>query len=87
MLWEPIHALAAIFNLHHSEGPHRFIPLKKLIRMVENAGFIIEKTETTVLIPAGPGWLTRLGERIEIHTRNSLMPLLGLRRVIIGIKR
>jgi hypothetical protein len=51
--------------------------------MVQDAGFIIEENETTVLVPGGPEWLVSLGERIEERTRHSLMPLLGLRRVLI----
>ncbi|NJP06938.1 MAG: class I SAM-dependent methyltransferase [Chloroflexaceae bacterium] len=82
-LWEPVHALAAITGLHHSEGPHRFLHFGDLIRMVVAAGFVIERLETTVLIPGGPKMLVRLGEWIEARTRSSLMPWLGLRRVLI----
>jgi SAM-dependent methyltransferase len=86
VLWEPIHALAAIVGYHHSEGPHRFIPYRRLLSMVEDAGFTIVTIETTVLVPGGPKILIKLGEWIEKHTRNSLMPLLGLRRIVIGHK-
>lgn len=87
VLWEPVHALAAVTGFHHSEGPHRFIRYQRLRRMIEAAGFVIEKTETTVLIPGGPKFLVRAGEWIEEHTRHTLMPLLGLRRIFIGRKR
>lgn len=86
ILWEPIHAFAAIVKLHHSEGPHRFIRYQRLRHMIETAGFEIENAETTVLIPAGPGPLIRLGEWIETRTRRWLMPLIGLRRVIVARK-
>jgi len=87
VLWEPVHALAAITGLHHSEGPHRFIRYRRLVDMVERAGFVIEKAETTVLIPGGPEWLVKLGERIEARTKNTLMPWLGLRRVLVCRKK
>ncbi len=87
VVWEPVHALAAITGLHHSEGPHRFVRYARLRRMVAAAGFTIEHAETTVFIPGGPAWLVRLGEWIEAHTRRSLMPWLGLRRVLICRKR
>lgn len=87
VIWEPVHALAAITGYHHSEGPHRFITYRRLLQMVENAGFAIERTRTTVLIPGGPQILIKLGEWIERHTQNWLMPLLGLRRIVIGRKR
>jgi SAM-dependent methyltransferase len=87
VLWEPIHALAAITTLHHSEGPHRFIPVRRLKKMIADAGFVIEKYETTVLIPGGPDFLIKFGIWIERHTRRWLMPLLGLRRVMICRKQ
>jgi SAM-dependent methyltransferase len=86
VLWEPVHALAAIFKWHHSEGPHRFIRFNRLRAMVRQAGFAIEREETTVLVPGGPKFLVKLGEWLEARSRRSLMPLFGLRRVIIGRK-
>jgi len=86
VLWEPIHAIASMLNLHHSEGPHRFIRLSALEPMIERAGFRIVRSETTVLVPGGPAALVRIGEWIEKHTRSTLMPLLGLRRVIFAIR-
>jgi SAM-dependent methyltransferase len=83
VLWEPVHALAAITGWHHSEGPHRFIRYRRLLKMVEAAGFHVERAETTVLIPGGPAFLIKVGEWLEEHTRNSLMPWIGLRRVLI----
>jgi SAM-dependent methyltransferase len=86
ILWEPIHALAAITELHHSEGPHRFLGYRRLLRCVQQAGFEIEARETTVLIPGGPTWLVKWGEWIERHSRHWLMPIVGLRRIVIGRK-
>jgi hypothetical protein len=78
-----VHALAAITGLHHSEGPHRFLRYGRLRRMVQQAGFVVEEDETTVLVPGGPDFLVSLGERIEKRTRRTLMPWLGLRRVLV----
>jgi SAM-dependent methyltransferase len=86
VLWEPIHAFAAVFKLHHSEGPHRFLSLKKIKKYILNAGFEIEALETTVLVPAGPRLFTQIGEWIERRTQGWLMPILGLRRVVIARK-
>ena len=84
VFWEPMHALAAITNLHHSEGPHRFVRYGKLQQYVRDAGFIIEHEETTVLIPAGPDWFIRFGGWVEDWTKNWLVPLIGLRRIIVA---
>ena len=83
VLWEPVHALAAVTGLHHSEGPHRFIRYKRLLEMVEQAGFQVEHAETNVLIPEGPGWMIKLGEWLEARTQHSLMPWIGLRRMLV----
>lgn len=87
VLWEPVHALAAITGYHHSEGPHRFVRYRRLLQMIEASGFQIEKDETTVLVPGGPSWLIRIGEWIETRSRHTLMPVLGLRRVLVCRKR
>lgn len=87
ILWEPFHWIAAILNIHHSEGPHRFIHKKKLRRFIKEAGLIISKEETTVFIPAGPQIFIKFGEWFERKFKNSLMPYLGLRRIFICIKQ
>jgi ubiquinone/menaquinone biosynthesis C-methylase UbiE len=83
VLWEPMHALAAITGLHHSEGPHRFIRYRRLTEMVEQGGFQIEHAETNVLIPAGPRWLVRFGAWLEDRVPDSLIHCVGLRRMLI----
>jgi SAM-dependent methyltransferase len=81
--WEPMHALAAVTGLHHSEGPHRFQRFERLKQMIWDAGFTIEHAETTVLIPAGPDWFIEMGGWIEDRTKDTLMPRIGLRRLFI----
>jgi hypothetical protein len=54
--------------------------------MIRAAGFTIEHSETTVLVPAGPDWLIQLGDWIETRTKETLMPWIGLRRILIGRK-
>ena len=84
--WEPVHALAAITRLHHSEGPHRFIRFGRLLRMVRAAGFRVDTAETHVLVPGGPRVLVKLGDWVEKRTRHTLMPVLGLRRILVCTK-
>ncbi len=87
ILWEPIHSLAAIFNIHHSEGPHRFLRRRSMHKFIKEAGMNIEKEEATVFIPAGPKFLIKFGEWVERNFKNTLMPLLGLRRIFICRKQ
>ena len=83
VLWEPVHALAAVAGLHHSEGPHRFIQYGKLLAMVEGAGFRIAHKETNVLVPGGPRWIVGLGYWMEQRATDWLMGLVGLRRMLV----
>lgn len=83
VLWEPVHALAAITGLHHSEGPHRFVPQRRLRSALSRAGFHITHAETTVLIPAGPPWLLEAGKWLEEHIHSGLMSLIGLRHFFV----
>ena len=87
ILWEPIHWLAAIFNLHHSEGPHRFKRRKNILKMFESSNFKIEKEKTVILIPGGPKLLIKFGEWFEEKFEKTLMPYLGLRRIFICRKK
>lgn len=87
VLWEPIHWLAAITGLHHSEGPHRFRRRKTILKMFEQAGLKVKRETTTILIPAGPKFLIKFGEWFEKKFEKTLMPLLGLRRIFICIKQ
>lgn len=86
LFWEPMHSLAAVIGFHHSEGPHRFLSRRKLRRFVKDAGLEILKEETTILVPTGPKFLIKFGEWFEKIFKNSLMPYLGLRRILICIK-
>ena len=86
LLWEPVHALAAITGAHHSEGPHRFIRYARLLDMIMGNGFQIERVETTILVPGGPRVVLRLGEWIEQHAGRRLMRWLGLRRIVVSRK-
>ena len=87
ILWEPVHWLVAIFKIHHSEGPHRFLTRKKINKLLHNAGFKVIKESTRVLIPVGPRWLTRFGEILEKIFMNNLMHLIGLRRMYVCVKQ
>lgn len=83
ILWEPIHWLAAILNLHHSEGPHRFQRHRKIKKWLKNSHFKIIKYKTFILIPGGPKCLKKLGEKLEKLLPNFIITFFGLRRTYI----
>jgi len=82
-LWEPAHWVAAILEVHHSEGPHKFLSKRRAVQLLQKAGFRIEREDTTVLIPAGPPSLTALGEFLERVGGKWVRSLLGLRRIFV----
>lgn len=86
ILWEPAHSLAFFLDLHHSEGPHRFLKKRKVVHMLEENGFKIEADQSTVLIPFGQKFLTNLGEYLERKLPRCIIDLLCLRRVFIAKK-
>lgn len=81
--WEFVHWFAALTGIHHSEGPHQFIPRGEFFDAVKSLGLIIRKEKTTVFIPAGPGIVTRFGEIIERLMGETLRRYVCLRRVFI----
>ena len=87
ILWEPVHWLAAIFNIHHSEGPHRFLRHRKMIKMIKKNNLQIIVQKTFILIPGGPKSLVALGERLEKTLPKFIVDLLGLRRIYVCQKK
>jgi ubiquinone/menaquinone biosynthesis C-methylase UbiE len=84
IIWEPIHWLAAILNLHHSEGPSKFLRRKYIIDLIGRTNSLkILKEQTTVLVPLGPNFLLKFGEWFERLTNNTLTKWFGLRRIFI----
>ena len=84
--WEFFHWFAAVTHIHHGEGPHHFIPRKQIMKIVTDAGFTITDEKTTVLLPIGPRWFTRLGEILEEWGRGWYTEWFGLRRMFICTK-
>jgi len=81
--WEFIHWLAAVTHLHHSEGPHRFVPREEIRDHLQRAGFRVKREETKVLIPQGPGFLLRWGKWLEAVLGERIMRHLALRRIFV----
>lgn len=82
-LWEPAHWLAAMLEIHHSEGPHKFLSKRSIAQLLEEAGFRIEREDTTVFIPAGPSPFIALGNFLEKVSGRWVRSLLGLRRIFV----
>jgi SAM-dependent methyltransferase len=84
-LWEPVHWFAAKTGLHHSEGPHRDVSRREILEGLAAAGLRVAVERTTVLVPAGPEALVRLGHAIEGWLPESILRLIALRRMFLCV--
>ena len=87
ILWEPIHLLAPILGLHHSEGPHRMLSRRRLRSIFAKNSFLINKEKTFVLVPAGPKFLLSIGKAIERILPEWLLTIIALRQTFICQKK
>ena len=87
ILWEPIHLLAPILGLHHSEGPHRMLSRRRLRSIFAKNSFLINKEKTFVLVPAGPNFLLSIGKAIEKILPEWLLTIIALRQTFICQKQ
>jgi ubiquinone/menaquinone biosynthesis C-methylase UbiE len=85
--WDWIHSLVAFLGIHHSEGPHRFVPRKEIIYYLKKSGFRIIKEKTIILVPVGPKILLKLGELVENIVGEKIRSHIALRRYFICIKK
>ncbi len=57
------HKIYSLFVDDHGEGPHRFLPSKTVKNLLKEADFKLILHKGTLLIPVGPVFLQRFGER------------------------
>lgn len=81
--WAAIHWFVGVTGIHHSEGPHYFVPREEIIDRLTGAGFRILQEKTSVLVPAGPEFLLKAGRRWEEKLGERWMTRVGLRRIFL----
>jgi len=75
-----------LFFSNHGEGPHKFLPSRKVKKLLKLAGFELILHKGTLLIPVGPKWLKAFGERIINELQNTPLSELGIRQFYISKK-
>jgi len=78
----PYRVYTALFG-GHGEGPHRFPPSKRVKQMFELTGWKLEKHEGTVLLPVGPAFLKRWGEKLIKACPSTFISELGIRQIYV----
>jgi len=76
-----------IFFKNHGEGPHQFLSSKTVRNLLWQAGFALKSHKGTLLIPLGPPWLKRQGEKIIDKFQNTALSELGIRQFYAAKKQ
>jgi 2-polyprenyl-3-methyl-5-hydroxy-6-metoxy-1,4-benzoquinol methylase len=83
ILWEPMHWMAAVFEIHHSEGPHNFLKRKKLLQLFQKNKLRIMEENTTILLPFNNPLSIKLNKFLENMLSENVLKLFGLRRSFV----
>jgi len=75
----PYRIYTALFG-GHGEGPHRFPPSKEVKWMLGQTGWKVIRHKGTLLVPVGPAWLCRAGERLIDRMQGTFLAELGIRQ-------
>jgi len=67
----------------HGEGPHRFPRSAEVKESLQNSGWKLIIHRGTILIPFGPLWLQRQGEKVIQRFQQSFVSELGIRQIYV----
>jgi SAM-dependent methyltransferase len=79
----PYRIYTALFG-GHGEGPHRFLASRVVRGLLEAEGWELTWHRGTLLVPVGPRWLRRLGERIIERFPGGFMAEMGIRQFYVA---
>ena len=82
-LWEWVHWLSAAININHSEGPHRFLKRRELLRCFRKNSMRILEENSTILLPFNNRISIAIDRFLERHLPQWVLRLLALRRTFI----
>lgn len=76
--------LVDFLNLHHGEGPRRFLPSRTVKRYLRETGFRLILHKGTVLIPAGPNFIRTWGLNwLDEKVQGTFLAELGIRQFYV----
>jgi len=67
----------------HGEGPHRFPASKEVKKMLAETKWKLLVHKGTLLVPVGPGWLKKAGEKLIDRMQGTFVAELGIRQFFI----
>ena len=83
VLWEPAHSLSAILNVHHSEGPHRFMRRSTLLSLFSSCGLRVVRENSTVILPFSFALSASADRVLERGLPEAVKRLVALRRSFV----
>jgi ubiquinone/menaquinone biosynthesis C-methylase UbiE len=78
----PYRFYTALFG-GHGEGPHRFLPSKEVKKMLSETHWKLLVHKGTLLVPVGPGWLKKTGEKLIDRVQGTFIAELGIRQFYV----
>jgi len=81
--WEWVHWVTAVININHSEGPHRFLKRRELLRCFSENHMDLLAENSTILLPFKHTLSIRLDLWLENHLPLSMKNSLALRRTFV----
>jgi len=78
----PYQIYTAIFG-GHGEGPHKFPPSKEVKKWLKATGWKLTLHKGTILIPVGPRWVKKMGEKLLEYTQGTFVAELGIRQFYV----
>lgn len=78
----PYQVYTALFG-GHGEGPHRFPRSKEVKQMLKKTGWKLLHHKGTLLVPVGPDWLKRAGEKLIDKMQGTFVAELGIRQFFV----
>ncbi len=81
--WDWIHSVTAISGMNHSEGPHRFLSRKELLKCFKNFNLEVLEENSTIFLPFSYSYSIRLDHYLEKRLPEVIKRKLALRRTFI----
>lgn len=75
----PYRVYTALFG-GHGEGPHKFLPSGVVRKMLHETGWKLLLHKGTLLVPVGPEWLMKFGEKVIDRFQGTFIAELGIRQ-------
>ena len=80
------HRIYDVLADDHGEGPHKFLPSKTVKGLLKEANFKLISHKGTLLVPVGPVFLQKLGEKVINILQNTFISEFGIRQFYIACK-